>query len=69
MRGIKRLFKSHSDYRCYAFLDDHGCCQGFMHACMPPLGENWVEVMEIRLSWLQSPLPASARVKQRLEHS
>lgn len=31
-----------------------------MHSCVPPLGENWVEVIEIRLSWLQSPLPTSA---------
>nr|WP_246212015.1 hypothetical protein [Pseudomonas spelaei] len=62
------MFKS-SPSRCYfALLDADGCCQGFMHCNVPPRGEGWVEVRETRLSWIQRPLPASARLDSLPAH-
>ena len=43
-------------------LDVQGRCQAFKECSQPPVGEGWVEIEEIRLSWMHRPLPARARV-------
>lgn len=48
--------------RHYALLDKSGLCQAFLHCATPPIGTGWVEINEVRLIWLQQPLPDSARV-------
>ncbi|MGY2290524.1 hypothetical protein ACW9H6_11375 [Pseudomonas sp. SDO528_S397] len=62
MRLLKSLFMSHTRHRHFALLDAQGCCQAFKQCALPPVGEGWVEVHEVRLSWMHRPLPASARV-------
>jgi hypothetical protein len=53
-------------YRHYARLDQYGMCLAFKHCAARPQGDDWVEISEIRLTWLNQPLPASARVRPRL---
>jgi hypothetical protein len=60
------LFSMRRRYRHYARLDKHGICLSFKHCATPPAGQDWVEISEAKLSWLQQPLPASARVVRRV---
>ncbi|MCW2268173.1 hypothetical protein D3C77_577000 [compost metagenome] len=48
--------------RSFARLDNQGRCLAFKQCAVPPGGAEWVEIDEIRLAWLNRPLPASARV-------
>ncbi|MDD0975152.1 hypothetical protein [Pseudomonas fontis] len=57
----KLLFKRPAE-RHFARLDSHGLCQAFKRCQQQPAGSGWVEISEIRLHWLNRPLPASARV-------
>ncbi|MBT2370979.1 hypothetical protein [Pseudomonas fluorescens] len=68
MRLLKSLFMSHSAHRYFALLDAQGCCLAFKQCNLPPVGDGWVEVEEIRLSWMHRPLPASARISPRVLH-
>ncbi len=56
------LFSLQRRYRHYARLDQQGICLSFKHCAMPPRGHDWVEINEVKLSWLHQPLPASARI-------
>ena len=69
MRLLKTLFMSHTRHRHFALLDAKGHCQAFKQCSQPPVGEGWVEVAEIRLSWMHHPLPARARVSPRRARS
>lgn len=60
------LFSLRRRHRHYARLDNQGVCLAFKHCATPPAGQDWVEITEARLAWLHRPLPASARVPQRL---
>ncbi|MNJ63245.1 hypothetical protein GPJ81_22430 [Pseudomonas alkylphenolica] len=51
--------------RSFARLDTQGLCLAFKQCATRPDAGNWVEIDEIRLSWLNRPLPASARVCAR----
>ncbi|MDN7142292.1 hypothetical protein KC131_16725 [Pseudomonas sp. JQ170] len=51
--------------RSFARLDNQGHCLAFKQCTVQPGGAEWVEIDEIRLSWLNHPLPASARVCSR----
>jgi len=46
-----------------------GRCQAFKQCKQPPVGDNWVEIEEIRLKWLHQVLPASARMPARATRS
>ncbi|MDD2060687.1 hypothetical protein N5D52_12365 [Pseudomonas sp. GD03860] len=48
--------------RSFARLDKQGHCLAFKQCTVQPSGDDWVEIDEIRLAWLNRPLPASARV-------
>ncbi|VVN72880.1 hypothetical protein [Pseudomonas fluorescens] len=69
MRFLRSLFAPRQQYRSFALLDHKGCCQAFKHCCLPPMGDGWVEIEEIRLNWLQRPLPADARISPRMPRS
>ncbi|MFC6336252.1 hypothetical protein GIR22_18680 [Pseudomonas sp. CCM 7891] len=69
MRLLKSLFMPHTPQRNFALLDAKGCCLAFKHCSLPPVGDGWVEVEEVRLSWMHRPLPASARISPRILHA
>jgi hypothetical protein len=69
MRLLKSLFMPHARHRHFALLDANGHCLAFKECCLPPVGEGWVEVAEVRLSWMHRPLPASARVSPQVMHA
>ncbi|SDU82613.1 hypothetical protein [Pseudomonas mucidolens] len=69
MNFLWNLFAAKPALRHFALLDPQGCCQAFKQCDLPPVGEGWVEVEEIRLSWMHHPLPARARVSPRAPRS
>ncbi|RMM36376.1 hypothetical protein ALQ80_05400 [Pseudomonas coronafaciens pv. oryzae] len=69
MNLFRSLFTARRQHRHYAHIDQAGICRAFKHCAQRPSGIEWVEVTEQRLSWLNQPLPASARVAQRSARS
>jgi len=65
MRYLISLFAPRPLHRSFALLDRNGRCQAFKQCSLQPMGDGWVEIEEIRLTWLNQPLPASARVVPR----
>lgn len=65
MRYLISLFAPRPLHRSFALLDRNGHCQAFKQCSLQPMGDGWVEIEEIRLAWLNQPLPASARVVPR----
>lgn len=65
MQFLWSLFTRKPAVRRYALLDAQGRCQAFKECSQPPAGNGWVEIEEIRLSWMHRPLPARARVSPR----
>ena len=65
MQFLWSLFAPRRKYRFFARLDSNDCCLSFKHCQVPPMGEGWVEIEEIRLNWLHQPLPHSARLSPR----
>ena len=59
------FFSSRSRHRHYARVDRQGICLSFKHCAKPPQGHEWVEISEPNLTWLQRPLPSSARISSR----
>jgi hypothetical protein len=62
MRYLISLFAPRPLHRCFALLDRQGHCQAFKQCSLQPMGDDWVEIEEIRLNWLNQPLPAGVRV-------
>ena len=62
MNMFLSLFGFNRPQRCFARLDSTGRCQAFKQCKHPPVGDNWVEIEEIRLNWLHQVLPANARI-------
>ena len=69
MNSTWSLFSFLRPHRCFARLDSTGRCQAFKQCKQPPVGDNWVEIEEIRLNWLHQVLPASARIPARASRS
>ena len=65
MHFLWSLFTRKPALRQFALLDAQGRCQAFKECSQPPVGNGWVEIEEIRLSWMHRPLPAHARVSPR----
>lgn len=65
MHRLWSLFAPRRQYRYFAQLDSLERCLAFKHCRVPPMGDGWVEIDEIRLNWLHQPLPASARLSPR----
>ena len=65
MRYLISLFAPRPLHRSFALLDRNGHCPAFKQCSLQPMGDGWVEIEEIRLTWLNQPLPASARVEPR----
>jgi hypothetical protein len=59
---LRSLFSLRRRHRHYARLDQNGVCMSFKHCATAPVGQEWVEIHEPKLSWLQQPLPANARI-------
>ena len=59
------LFNPRRHDRHFARVDASGICCAFKQCRQPPVGQEWVEISEPKLSWLGQTLPASARVTQR----
>lgn len=51
--------------RNFAHLDAQGICLAFKQCADQPAVGNWVQINEICLTWLNRPLPSSARVCAR----
>ncbi|UVL62414.1 hypothetical protein LOY54_03850 [Pseudomonas sp. B21-032] len=66
MSSLLALLFKRNPQRCFARLDAHGLCQAFKQCAQAPATSGWVEINEIRLAWLNRPLPASARVSKRV---
>jgi hypothetical protein len=66
MHFLWSLFTRKPLRRQFARLDQQGHCQAFKECSLPPVGDGWVEVEEIRLSWMHRPLPANARLSPRV---
>ena len=62
MNRFWSLLRFARPYRCFVRLNSAGQCQAFKQCKQPPVGDNWVEIEEIRLNWLHQVLPASARI-------
>lgn len=57
-----RLLRPRARMRCFALLDARGHCRALREASQQPPEPGWVEVHELRTTWLGQPLPAAARV-------
>ncbi|WP_339547529.1 hypothetical protein [Pseudomonas sp. RA_35y_Pfl2_P32] len=66
MHFLWSLFAPRRTYRYFARLDSAERCLAFKHCQVPPMGDGWVEINEIRPHWLHQPLPASARLSPRI---
>lgn len=62
MFSLSSLLAPRRPMRTFALLDQSGLCRAFRQSRQAPLGAGWVEVDRQSLSWLQKPLPASARI-------
>lgn len=56
------LFTPRARMRRYALLDAQGHCRALRESRQQPAEAGWVEVHELRATWLGQPLPAAARV-------
>lgn len=63
MHALWNLLFRRQPPRQFARLDAHGVCLAFKQCEQPPAAAGWVEISEIRLHWINRPLPASARVQ------
>ena len=63
MHALLTLLFRRQPPRQFARLDAHGVCLAFKQCQQQPAGAGWVEISEIRLHWINRPLPASARVQ------
>lgn len=61
MSFLRSLFARPHPPRHFALLDAEGYCRALRQSQTAPETGNWVEVVESRLSWLDTPLPADAR--------
>ncbi|MFS0828744.1 hypothetical protein [Pseudomonas phoenicis] len=62
MTSLWNLLFKRPRRRTYVRLDAQGRCLAFKQCAARPDTGTWVEVMEMRLAWLDRPLPQSARV-------
>lgn len=61
MRMFFWVFKRPPRYRHFALLDGGNLCIAFKSCRAKPVGEHWVEVERVNLSWLGTTLPGCAR--------
>jgi len=57
MRQLLSLLRRRTP-RHFALLDEHGHCRMLLSSVSKPEGANWIEVHEVRLSWIGRQLPA-----------
>ena len=66
MRMFFSVFKRPPRYRHFALLDAKQVCIAFKSCGAKPVGEQWVEVERVNLSWLGTTLPGCARTVERV---
>ena len=66
MRSFSWVFRKTTDYRHFALLDAEHVCIAFRSCRTKPVGEHWVEVERVNLSWLGRPLPGCPRAEERV---
>ncbi len=57
MRQILSLLRRPKP-RHFALLDEHGRCRMLLSSAGKPEGAGWIELQELRLSWIGQQLPA-----------
>lgn len=66
---LRRLFSRARPMRHFALIDGEGICRVLRQMQEHPSQPDWVEVREPSISWLGSPLPASARITPVVTHA
>lgn len=66
MRMFFSVFKRPPRYRHFALLDVKQVCIAFKSCRTKPVGEHWIEVERVNLSWLGTTLPGCARTVVRV---
>ncbi|NMY18045.1 hypothetical protein HBN74_21190 [Pseudomonas sp. WS 5019] len=66
---LRRLFSRARPMRHFALIDGEGLCRALRQMQEHPSQAGWVEVREQSISWLGSPLPASARITPVVTHA
>ncbi|MFP6850112.1 MAG: hypothetical protein VCA57_15530 [Pseudomonas sp.] len=64
MLSLRNLLAPRRPMRSFALVDNQGICRALRQSAHAPQGFGWIEVQQSSLSWLNSPLPASAQVAQ-----
>ncbi|WP_425913046.1 hypothetical protein [Pseudomonas sp. GWSMS-1] len=64
MFALRSLLAPKRPMRSFALLDAQGICTALRQSAQAPQGPGWVEVQQSCSSWLNRPLPASARTLQ-----
>lgn len=59
MRQILSLLRRRKP-RHFALLDERGSCRMLLSSSQRPAGAEWVEVEEVRLSWIGHKLPSQS---------
>ncbi len=66
---LRRLLSRSRPMRHFALIDGQGICRALRQMQEHPSQPGWVEVREPSISWLGSPLPASARFTPVVTHA
>jgi len=64
MISLRNLFAPRTSMRSFALLDPQGICRALRQSAQAPQGAGWIEVQAPCPSWLNRPLPASAKIAQ-----
>ncbi|WP_298183624.1 hypothetical protein [uncultured Pseudomonas sp.] len=64
MFDLRSLLAPRRPMRSFALVDAQGICTALRQSSQAPQGSGWVEVHTSCLSWLNRPLPVSARTVQ-----
>lgn len=64
MFSLRNLLAPRRPMRAFALLDAQGICRALRQSAQAPQGPGWTEVQHSCLSWLNRPLPTSARLAQ-----
>lgn len=60
MRQLLSLLRRRTP-RHFALLDEHGRCRMLLSSIDRPTSAAWIEIDEVRLSWIGQELPADCR--------
>lgn len=64
MLSLRNLLAPRRPMRSFALIDAQGICRALRQSAQAPQGPGWLEVQQSCPSWLNRPLPDSARTTQ-----